>query len=136
MRKLLVLIAVLVPLTLAACGDDDDEATTAATEETTTEAAGGASGGGETVDISETEFQLDPSEVTVAAGEVTFALTNDGNTTHNLEVEGNGVEEVSDTMEPGASTDLTVSLDAGTYEMYCAIGDHQEQGMEGEVTVE
>lgn len=136
MRKLMVLIAVAVPLALAACGDDDEETTSAATTETTTESSGSASGGGETVDISETEFALDPSEVTVAAGEVTFALINDGNTSHNLEVEGNGIEELSDTIEPGASTDLAVSLDPGTYEMYCAIGDHREQGMEGEVTVE
>jgi plastocyanin len=139
MRKLLVLIAVAAPLALAACGEDDDETTTAATEEatTTTEASGGAAGGGgETVEISETEFALEPPEATVAAGEVTFAVTNDGSTTHNLEVEGSGVEEVSETLEPGASTDLAVQLEQGTYEMYCAIGTHREQGMEGEVTVE
>jgi len=136
MRKLLVLTAVALPLALAACGDDDEDTTSAATTETTTEASGGASGGGDTVDISETEFKLDPSEATVAAGEVTFALANDGNTSHNLEVEGDGIEEVSDTIEPGGSTDLSVDLEPGTYEMYCAIGTHREQGMEGEVTVE
>ena len=147
MRKLLVLIAVAIPLALAACGDDDEDTTAADTETTTEEAAGGgaygggaAAGGekaaGETVDISETEFALDPDEATVAAGDVTFALTNDGSLPHNLEVEGNGVEEVSETMDPGGSTDLTVSLEPGTYELYCAIGDHAAQGMEGELTVE
>ena len=140
MRKLLVLIAVAIPLALAACGDDDEDTTAAdtetTTEETTTgEATGGGAGGGETVDISETEFALDPDEATVAAGDVTFALTNDGSLPHNLEVEGNGVEEVSETMDPGGSTDLTVSLEPGTYELYCAIGDHAAQGMEGTLTV-
>jgi plastocyanin len=138
-RKLLVLIAVLVPLTLAACGDDDDETTAAETttaEETTAEETTTPSGGGETVAISETDFALDPSEATVAAGPVTFDVINDGQTLHNLEVEGNGVEEVSEDIDPGQSTQLAVDLTAGEYVMYCAIGNHRELGMEGTVTVE
>lgn len=129
-----------IPLALAACGDDEDDSdsgTTAAqttTDDTT--ASGGGGGGGETVAISETEFAIDPAEVTTQAGEVTFDITNDGSALHNLEIEGNGVEEVSDDINGGESTQLTVNLEPGTYEMYCAIPGHAEQGMEGEVTVE
>ncbi len=136
MRKVLVLIAVVIPLTFAACGDDDDSSSESAESTSTAEETTASGGGGETVDISETEFSLDPSEATVPAGEVTFAVTNDGGITHNLEVEGNGVEEITDDLDPGASDDLTVDLEPGTYEMYCAIGNHADQGMEGEVTVE
>ena len=142
-RKSFVLLAVVltIPLTLAACGGDDDEETTAAgdtttTEDTTTAEATGGGGGGETVDISEVEFAIEPKEVTTQAGEVTFAITNDGSAPHNLEVEGNGIEEVSDTIEGGQKTDLTVQLEPGEYEMYCAIPGHREQGMEGTVTVQ
>jgi plastocyanin len=147
-RKSVVLIAVLltIPLTVAACGDDDDDETSAAsdttteetttTEDTTTEAAAGGAGGGETIDISETEFAIDPADVNTQAGEVTFAISNDGSAPHNLEVEGNGIEEVSDTIEGGQKTDLTVELQSGEYEMYCAVPGHREQGMEGTVTVE
>ena len=141
--KSLVLIAVVltIPLTLAACGGDDDEETTAAsdtttTEDTTTEAATGGGGGGETVDISEVEFAIEPKEATTQAGEVTFAISNDGSAPHNLEVEGNGIEEVSETIDGGQKTDLTVNLEPGEYEMYCAIPGHREQGMEGTVTVQ
>ena len=74
--------------------------------------------------------------MTAKAGEVTFALQNDGSAEHNLEVEGNGIEEVSDTIGGGKSTELTVDLEAGTYEMYCAIDGHKDLGMEGEITVE
>ena len=142
-----VLIAVVltIPLTLAACGGDDDDETTAAsdtttTEETTTEdttsaEATGGGGGGETVDISEVEFAIDPKDVTTKAGEVTFAIANDGSVPHNLEVEG-GIEEVSKTIQGGQKTDLTVNLEPGEYEMYCAIPGHREQGMEGTVTVQ
>jgi plastocyanin len=147
-RKSLVLVAVLItiPFTLAACGGDDDEDTTAASdttteetttdEATTTEAAGGGGGGGETISISETEFALDPSEATVAAGPVSIDVSNDGGAVHNLEVEGDGIEEITSDLQPGDSETLELDLPAGTYVMYCAIGDHREQGMEGELTVE
>ena len=141
-RKSLALTAVLIPLALFACGDDDDDDTeTAAPPETPAEEAPAddestASGGGETIDISETEFALDPANPTAQAGTVTFAITNDGATAHNLEVEGNGVEEVSDTINGGESTELTVDLEPGTYEIYCAIGSHADMGMQGELTVE
>ena len=133
-RRTLVLLAVLivVALGLVACGDDEEEATTTASESTeSSEASGGGS-----VAISETEYALDPSEASAPAGAVTFTVTNDGEIPHNLEVEGEGVEEVTETIDGGASTELTVELQAGTYELYCSIADHQEQGMEGELTVE
>lgn len=147
-RKSLVLIAALcavaIPLAFAACGGGDETTTAASdtteqtsTDQTTTEdTTTAASGGGETVDISETEYALDPSDATVKAGEVTLAITNDGSIVHNLEVEGNGVEEVSDDVSGGQSTDLSVDLKPGSYEMYCAIDGHKDLGMEGQITVE
>jgi plastocyanin len=141
-RKSLALIAIVIPLALAACGDDDDEETTSAatsettTEETTTDDAAQTGGGGEELTISETEFALDPADPTVAAGEVTITATNDGATLHNLEVEGNGVEEITDDLDPGQSDELKLDLEPGEYEMYCAIGTHAAQGMEGTLTVE
>ena len=136
-RKLLVCVAVAIPLTFAACGDDEDTTTAASetsTEATTTEESSG--GGGETVDISETEFALDPSDPTAAAGTVTLNVSNDGQTVHDLEVEGNGVEEVTPTIEAGASAQLKVDLEPGEYEIYCTIPGHADQGMEGTLTVE
>jgi plastocyanin len=153
-RRLLTVLAVAVPLAafglaLAACGDDDDDdETTAAaettTEETTTETTteeaaggGGGGGGGETVDVSLTDFAIDPADPTVQAGTVTFAVSNDGQAPHNLEVEGDGVEEVLPAdLAAGESGDLTVDLQPGTYEWYCPVGNHAAMGMEGELTVE
>jgi plastocyanin len=134
-------MAVVVPLTFAACGDDEDDSTTAASdttaaETTAAETTTGASDGAETVTISETDFALDPSDAQVKAGSVTFDVVNDGQTVHNLEIEGNGVEEVSDDIGPGESTQLTVDLGAGEYRMYCNIGNHADLGMEGTVNVE
>jgi uncharacterized cupredoxin-like copper-binding protein len=134
-RKFLALIAIAIPLTLVACGGDDSSSTTAASDTTATESTA-SGGGGEAVNISETEFKLDPADSTVPAGSVTLTASNDGSTTHNLEIEGGDVEEVTDDLAPGDSGELTVDLQPGTYEIYCAIDSHRDQGMEGEITVE
>ena len=68
---------------------------------------------------------------------MTIDVTNDGETVHNLEVEGDGVEEITSDLEPGDSDDARARpASRARYEMYCAIGDHADQGMEGELTVE
>jgi plastocyanin len=137
----LLAIAVAIPFGLVACGGDDESDTTTAasdtsTESSTTESTTASGGGGGSVDISETEFALDPADSTVGAGSVTLTATNDGSIDHNLEIEGNGIEEVTDTLAPGDSGKLAVDLEPGTYELYCSIDSHKDQGMEGELTVE
>jgi uncharacterized cupredoxin-like copper-binding protein len=119
-------------LGIAGCGGDDNESTA-----TTAATTGAASGGGQTVNISETEYKLDPSDPTVQAGTVSFKTTNDGSITHNLEVEGpNGEQELEQDLAPGQSGTLTVDLSQpGKYEFYCPIDSHRDRGMEGEITV-
>jgi plastocyanin len=136
LHKSMIAIAVAIPLTLSACGGGDDTSTTSAasTTESTTAASGGGAGG--SVDISETEYKLDPADPTVKAGSVTFDASNDGGVTHALEVEGNGVEEETDDISPGQSAKLTVDLQPGTYEIYCPIDSHKDMGMEGSLTVQ
>ena len=141
-RKLLVALAVIaIPFVLAACGDDDDTTSAAAPAETTaaestTAESTTAGGGGETVALSETEYKIAPADATVKAGSVTFDVSNDGQTVHNLEIEGDGVEEGTEDLQPGDTGQLTVDLQPGIYEMYCSIDGHEDLGMKGEVTVQ
>lgn len=90
----------------------------------------------ETVTVSETEFALKPSKITLEeAGTYTFKAVNDGSSDHALELEGEGAEAATDTIAPMASAELTVELKAGTYELYCPIDGHAEQGMKASVSV-
>jgi uncharacterized cupredoxin-like copper-binding protein len=133
----MIAVAIAIPLTLSACGGGDDTSSTSAA--TTTESTTAASGGGaasSSVDISETEYKLDPADPTAKAGSVTFTVANDGGVTHSLEVEGNGVEEETDDISAGQSAKLTVDLQPGTYEIYCPIDGHRDLGMEGTLTVQ
>ncbi len=138
-KLLAAIVVIAIPFAFAACGDDEETTSPPAAAETTTapeETTAAPTGGGETVDISETEYKIDPADPSVKAGSVTFNVTNDGSTVHDLEIEGDGVEEVTDTIQPGDSDELTVDLKPGTYEMYCTIDGHADLGMEGEVTVQ
>jgi plastocyanin len=134
---LLVLAVVALSLAVAACGgDDDDEADEPAAEETTEDTTGG--GGGTTLELAADPggaLAFDQTELTAPAGEVTIHLTNDAQIPHNVEVEGNDVEEVSDTVT-GADTSLDLTLEPGEYVFYCAVPGHREGGMEGTLTVE
>jgi uncharacterized cupredoxin-like copper-binding protein len=123
MRRVLLLLAVLL---LAGCGSDDSN----------DHAACDTTGGGGSVELTATEFKFDPSTVEVdKAGETTFTLVNDGQFTHALEIEGQGIEEESDEIDGGATTELTVDLKPGEYEFYCPVDGHREKGMEGTLVV-
>jgi uncharacterized cupredoxin-like copper-binding protein len=107
----------------------------------------GASGGAiKTVVIKESEFKLSPSSVTLSKpGTYTFKAENKGSTQHSLEIEGKGLKsegseggeaELEQVLNPGQSGVLTVTFQRpGTYEMYCPVDGHEQEGMKGEVVV-
>jgi plastocyanin len=136
-RRLFPLLFAVLALAvgISACGgDDDDAADEATTEAMTTHEDGG--GGHITLTADPNgELAFDQTELTAAAGEVTIELVNESTVPHNVEVEGNGVEEVSDTITE-STTELTLTLEPGEYEFYCAVPGHREAGMEGTLTVE
>jgi plastocyanin len=120
-RTALLLLLLAIPLA-AGCGGDE-------------ETAGNGGGGGQQLDVSASDFAFSPAELSADAGEITIVLTNDGEFPHAIEIEGGGLEESSDTIEPGDSTELTFSAEDGTYEIYCPVGDHRDRGMVGTLTV-
>ena len=124
MRLPALLLAVAIALA-AGCGGGEEGATE----------GGGGETAGQTIEVSATDFDFNPNEITADPGEITFALTNDGDSPHALEVEGNGVEEESETIDPGESTELTVNLEEGQYEIYCPVDGHKDAGMTGTLTV-
>ncbi len=89
-----------------------------------------------TIQVKETEFALEPAEITLdKPGTYVFKAVNSGDTVHALEVEGEGIEEETEKIEPGQSAKLKVKLKAGTYELYCPVDDHAEEGMEGKLII-
>jgi plastocyanin len=135
-----VAAAAVLALGLAACGSSGGGGAAAQTSQDTTSSGSSASGSvsGATVNVSETEFKIDPANPKIAkTGTVTFKVANEGKFPHALEVEGNGLEEQrTDGIRPGAGATVTVDLSKdGTYEWYCPVGNHRQMGMEGKITV-
>jgi uncharacterized cupredoxin-like copper-binding protein len=63
-------------------------------------------------------------------------VVNDGAMVHALDVERDGEDVAeSDSIDPGGSTTLEVTLEPGTYVLYCPIGGHRAAGMEITVQV-
>ena len=121
----------------AGCGSDSGGDGGSSGGSSSSSSGSSSSPGAGAVKISETEFKLDPADAKVGkTGKVTFKVRNDGKIVHALEVEGPGDEAETDSIDPGKSATLTVDLSkAGTYEMYCPIGNHKAMGMEGKVIV-
>jgi plastocyanin len=89
-----------------------------------------------TIRVEETEYSLKPTQSTLEKpGIYVLEAVNSGETTHALEVEGEGIEEFSDKIEPGESTKLRVDLKPGTYGLTCPVDGHEDKGMETTITV-
>jgi plastocyanin len=89
------------------------------------------------VDVKLSEWKVELSERTIAPGTVTFTIANVGSIPHAFEVEGQGLEEETAAIQPGASATLTLTLTPGTYEVYCPVGNdsHKKLGMDTELKV-
>jgi PQQ system protein len=125
-RQLLALVP--LGLLLAACGGSSGS-------------EGSAAGGAviQTIRISEKEYSLNPSTVTLPKpGTYEFDVTNDGSITHafNVEESGGGDEAEAGDIDPGSHKTVKFTFSAGgSYEMYCPIDGHKAQGMAGRIMV-
>ena len=134
MMKRLLVLAAAAALVIPACSSDD---------------------GG--IDVTESDFKVEPAETSAPAGELTFDITNDAEQTHefvifktdlapdalpvgddgDVDEEGEGVEHIDEIEDitGGSTQSLTVSLDAGNYVFICNLPGHYQQGMHAAFTV-
>jgi uncharacterized cupredoxin-like copper-binding protein len=85
------------------------------------------------VNVIEKDFAFAFDRSTVPPGTVTFAITNQGPSEHNLAF--TSINKVSDTIGGGQTTKFTVAFQAGTYPFICNIPGHAQLGMKGTLTV-
>ena len=106
---------------------------------------GGSGGGGKSVTapagkpiaVTAKEYSFDPKAIVVSGGgPVRFNLTNGGAQAHDLHVEKGG-QDLGGTaiFSPGQTESATIKLTPGTYDFVCTVGDHEQLGMKGKLTV-
>jgi plastocyanin len=140
MRRTLIALA-LGTAVFAGCGGDDDEepASTPAPTAEATQESGGSGAGGETIEFSapaDGSLKFDQGNVTAKAGKVTVKFNNPSSVPHGVEIEGNGVEEKTETVTGSEAPPVTVDLKPGTYTYYCPVPGHEQAGMKGTLTVQ
>lgn len=87
--------------------------------------------------VQATSYAYQPSRIDVAPGDIRFVVTNAADIVHGFEVEGHGMEEAIEEIQPGTTDSLTVALETpGEYRIYCPVGDHEQRGMTGRLIVE
>lgn len=131
MRKIYIIVALLCSLMLVSCG--------------------GASSPTTNLDVTMTDFQFQPNQYTVPAGqEITLNSANNGAVVHNFVIMKLGTSagamfdeedapnvywEVE--LQPGGSTttSFTAPTEPGEYEVVCRTEGHIASGMTGKLTV-
>lgn len=131
MKRTFVIMAVLVSLSLVSCG--------------------GASGPSTTINVTMTDFQFQPSQFTVPAGQtITFNSSNNGAVVHNFVIMNLGTsagdsfdeEDIPNVyweteLQPGGSTTTTFTAPGapGEYEVICRTQGHIISGMTAKLIV-
>ena len=131
---------VLLSLAVTGCGGSSSSNSTSAGTTPSTTAGGGTSAGGQTLKLSADPsgaVKFNTTSLQAKAGKVTLQMTNPSSSglEHGIAVEGNGVDQDGQIVQPGNTSTLSVNLKPGKYEFYCPFDSHKQQGMEGTLTV-
>ena len=130
-------VVILAGASVGCGGSSGSNASSDSTGATNTTSPGSGGSVIKTVTVHETEYKLNPSNISLTKpGTYVFKGVNDGTTTHALAVEGNGLDQDGMDISPGSSGTLKVTLSkAGSYEIYCPVDGHKDLGMKGTITV-
>lgn len=87
---------------------------------------------GEVVDVELGDLFIKPAMIQAPSGTVTFKIHNSGGIQHNFVIEG---VDSTQMIEPDGTTELTIDLRPGNYQVLCAVPGHADSGMRAQLTV-
>ena len=122
-----LLFAVTATLVLAACSTTGDQATDAPA----------AAANADPTEIVVRDMTIDPGELSVPAGEIALAVTNEGPTPHNVRIRDANGDVLFGTrdLRRDESETTTGTLEPGEYTMFCSLPGHESLGVVGTLTV-
>lgn len=120
---------VLIAAVLAGCGGSSNKSssTPAAT----------AAGPATTLKLSadKSALKFDKTSLTAPAGKITIVMTNPSMLSHNIAIEGNGLDTTGPIVGHDGKSTVSASLKAGKYTFFCSVDGHRQAGMQGTLTV-
>lgn len=84
-------------------------------------------GDGLTLNVTEKDFAIQMDTSLVKPGTVTIKIKNDGPSPHNIQIKE--LNQTSDTIDAGKTTEFKVDLKEGSYTVICAVPGHEQLGM-------
>jgi uncharacterized cupredoxin-like copper-binding protein len=132
-----LILALAGTLTIAASACGSSSAGSSGGTGTVGAAGGATAASGKTIDVTLKDFSIAVASTgSLAPGTYTFHVTNNGPSSHNLTINGPGVSgKATPTFAAGGSQDLTVSLQNGSYDLFCSVPSHKQLGMDTHLTV-
>jgi plastocyanin len=128
MRKTATLV--LIAAALAGCGGGGSKKSSSTPAAT---ASGPATSLKLAADKSALKF--DKTSLTAPAGKVTITMSNPSSLSHNIAIEGGGLDSAGPIVGNGGTSTVTANLKAGKYTFFCAVDGHRQAGMQGTLTV-
>lgn len=91
---------------------------------------------GGSVDVTLDDFSISPQRIRAKPGRITFQVTNRGAIGHTLHVkQGDRDVAAIKTLLPGQSATAIGTFKRGDYKLVCILGNHEDLGMYGTLTV-
>jgi plastocyanin len=141
-RQLLLLPTVAaLALAAAGCGGGNGGSTgTAATSSASTSGTTSslASGKATTLQLNADAsgaLKFDKSSLSATSGNVTIVMGNPSPLSHDIAIQGNGVDVRGKVVGQGGTSTVTADLKPGTYTFLCTVDGHAAAGMKGTLTV-
>lgn len=131
--SLLAVAPAAVALVIAGCGGSYGTATGNQTNASSTSS-------GQVLDVSADpggQLRFDKTRLQARPGKVTLRMANPSSSgmDHAIDIEGNGVDSDGQTVAPGGTSTVSVTLKKGTYTFFCPVPGHEQAGMKGTLTV-
>ena len=127
-RTLAVAGLTTLALVVAGCGGDDAGSPSGT--------SGGSAAGALKLQADPSgKLRFDTSSLEAKAGKVPIVLSNPSDLSHNVSIEGQGVDEQGETVGKGGTSRVSATLEPGTYTFYCSVPGHRQGGMQGTLTV-
>lgn len=123
-------LGIAAAVVLAGCGSSGSGGSAAAAGSSAAQARG------QTVDVKATEYAFSLPTTNFSPGTYTFTMADDGHASHAMEIQGPGISGArSSVVGPGGTATLTVTLQGGSYTLFCPVPGHRQAGMQTTLTV-